>query len=150
MELTETKTDSGKPRAKGRSQPVLPGQVLQAVGPDFLDARLCRDWLLERLHPNGPACPWCGMALTSPRSRATFRQLGRVQCTICGRFFTGLSGTVLNKTGLEPTGYVLLCLLMSLGLGDQAIAGRLNVNRETVRRWRLRFQALERVWSEQP
>ena len=90
------------------------------------------------------------MALTSPRSRANFRQLGRVQCTICGRFFTGLSGTVLNKTGLEPAGYVLLCLLMSLGLGDQAIAVKLNVNRETVRRWRLRFQALERVWSEKP
>ena len=150
MELTETKTDSGRPRAKGRSRPVLPDKVLQAFGPDFLDARLCRDWLLERLHPQGPACPWCGMALTSPRSRATFRQLGRVQCTICQKFFTGLSGTVLSKTGLEPQGYLLLCLLLALGLGDQAIAGKLNVNRETVRRWRLRFQALERVWSEKP
>jgi hypothetical protein len=56
----------------------------------------------------------------------------------------------LNKTGLEPAGYVLLCLLLALGLGDQAIAGKLNVNRETVRRWRLRFQTLERIWSEQP
>jgi transposase-like protein len=106
--------------------------------------------LIERLHPQGPACPWCGMPLTSPRSRATFRQLGRVQCTICGRFFTALSGTTLNKTGLDPAGYVLLCLLLALGLGDQAIAGKLNVNRETVRRWRLRFQTLERIWSEQP
>jgi transposase-like protein len=128
----------------------LPGQVFDALGPEFLDASRCRDWLVGHLHPQGPACPWCGIALTSPRSRATFRQLGRVQCIICGRFFTALSGTTLNKTGLEPAGYVLLCLLISLGLGDQAIAQKLNVNRETVRRWRLRFQTLERIWSEQP
>ena len=150
MESSDTRADNIKSHARGRSRPVLPGQVFDALGPDFLDARRCRDWLVERLHPDGPRCPCCGMALTSPRSRAAFRWLGRVQCTICGRFFTAMSGTTLNKTGLEPAGYVLLCLLMALGQGDQAIAHKLGVNRETVRRWRLRFQTLERIWSEQP
>ncbi|MFH1034352.1 MAG: helix-turn-helix domain-containing protein [Pseudomonadota bacterium] len=150
MESSDIRADRNRTHAKGRSRPVLPGQVFDALGKEFLDAARCRDWLVEHLHPEGPRCPCCGMPLTSPRSRASFRQLGRVQCTICGRFFTALSGTMLNKTGLEPAGYVLLCLLMALGQGDQAIAAKLNVNRETVRRWRLRFKTLERIWSEQP
>lgn len=88
------------------------------------------------------------MAIVSPRARASFRQLGRVQCTACGCFFTAYSGTVLSKSGLDAREYLLLCLLLALGQGDQAIAQALGKNRETVRRWRLRLQALERAGKE--
>lgn len=130
-------------RTRGGTRAVLPAQVFDAFGPDFLAADRCREWLLALLHPAGPACPWCGKALASGRLVSSFRQMGRVQCTGCGRFFTALSGTLLSKTGLDPAGYVLLCLLLAMGVGDQAIAGKLGVNRETVRRWRQRFAALE-------
>ena len=33
----------------------------------LLDERLCREWVLHRLHPDGPRCPGCG---TSPVSAA--------------------------------------------------------------------------------
>ena len=135
-------------RTRGGTRAVLPAQVFDAFGPDFLDGDRCRDWLFWQLHPAGPACPWCGKAINSPRTLASFRQLGRVQCTVCGRFFTALSGTLLSKTGLDPAGYVLLCLLLAVGMGDQAIARKLGVNRETVRRWRQRFAALELASSQ--
>jgi|GEM_PF-835282 len=135
--------DLGKGRTRGGTRAVLPAQVFDAFAPDFLAADRCRDWLFWQFHPAGPACPWCGKAVSSPRLRMSWRSLGRVQCTGCGRFFTALSGTLLSKTGLDPAGYVLLCLLLALGVGDQAIAGKLGVNRETVRRWRQRFAALE-------
>ncbi|MFH1058372.1 MAG: helix-turn-helix domain-containing protein [Pseudomonadota bacterium] len=129
---------------KGRFRPMLPSQVFEAFGPEFLDAAACREWILTQTHPAGPACPWCGKPVSSPRLQATWQNLGRVQCTSCGRFFTGLTGTALNKTGLDCRGYVLLCLLLALGAGDQAIARKLGINRETVRRWRLRFAAVEK------
>ncbi|MFZ5587029.1 MAG: transposase [Thermodesulfobacteriota bacterium] len=124
---------------------MLPARVLEAFGPEFLDAAACRDWILAQAHPAGPACPWCDKPVSSPRTQTTWQNLGRVQCTGCGRFFTALTGTALNKTGLDCRGYVLLCLLLALGAGDQAIARKLNLNRETVRRWRLRFAASEQA-----
>ena len=147
MEMLERQADreaaQGKGRTRGGTRPVLPAQVMEIFGPDFLAADRCREWLLAKFHPAGPACPSCGKAVSSPRLRLSWQSLGRVQCVGCGRFFTALSGTLLSKTGLDCQGYVLLCLLLALGAGDQAIAGKLGVNRETVRRWRQRFAALE-------
>ncbi len=104
MESSNTRAYSSKVHARCKCLPVLPGQGFNALGPEFLDVGRCRDWLIELLYPDGSRCPCCGMPLTSPRSRGTFPQLGRVQCTICGRFFTALGGTMVNKTGLEPAG----------------------------------------------
>ncbi|MFZ5585425.1 MAG: transposase [Thermodesulfobacteriota bacterium] len=128
---------------------MLPIQILEAFGPEFLDAVACWDWILGQAHPAGPACLWCGKPVSSPRLQATWQNLGRVQCTGCGRFFTALTGTLLNKTGLDCRGYVLLCLFLALGAGDQAIARKLGINRETVRRWRGRFAAQEKATSRE-
>lgn len=147
--MRERQAEREEAQGRGRTRPVLPAQVLETFGPDLLESDRCREWLLAQLHPAGPACPWCGKAVSSPRLRLSWQNLGRVQCIGCGRFFTALSGTLLSKTGLDPAAYVLLGLLLSLGAGDQAIAGKLGVNRETVRRWRQRFAALEKVWSEE-
>jgi transposase-like protein len=145
MEMLAIQADRQSDHGRGRFQPVGPGRVLEAFGPDFLDGDACRDWILLQTHPAGPACPWCGKPVNSPRLQDTWQSLGRVQCTACGRFFTALTGTALNKTGLDCRGYVLLCLLLALGAGDQAIARKLGINRETVRRWRLRFAAVEKA-----
>ncbi len=147
--MRERQAEREAAQGRGRTRPILPAQVLEAFCQDFLAADRCREWLLEQLHPAGPVCPWCGKAVSSPRLRLSWQNLGRVQCASCGRFFTALSGTLLSKTGLDPAAYVLLGLHLALGAGDQAIAGKLGVNRETVRRWRQRFAALERAWSEE-
>jgi len=149
MEMLAIQADRQGDHGKGRFRPVGPSKVLEAFGPEFLDAAACRDWLLAQAHPAGPVCPWCGKAVSSPRLQATWQNLGRVECTACGRFFTGLTGTALNKTGLDCRGYVLLCLLLALGAGDQAIARQLGINRETVRRWRLRFAAQDKARSQE-
>jgi len=145
MEMQAIQADRQGGHGRGRFRPVGPAQVLGAFGPEFLDAAACRDWILLQAHPAGPACPWCGKPVSSSRLQATWQNLGRVQCAACGRFFTGLTGTALNKTGLDCRRYVLLCLLLALGAGDQAIASKLGINRETVRRWRLRFAAQEKA-----
>jgi len=31
----------------------------------FLDDGSCREWVLSRLHPDGPRCPGCGESITS-------------------------------------------------------------------------------------
>ena len=139
MEIMKLQADNHAGHDKRRFRFIPPDLVLEAFGLELLDAAACRDWIMARTHPAGPACPWCGKPVSSPRLQATWQNLGRVQCRTCGRFFTGLTGTILSKTGLDCRGYVLLCLLLALGAGDQAIARKLGINRETVRRWRRRL-----------
>jgi transposase-like protein len=117
-----------------------PAALLAGLGPAWLSEATCLAWLLQALHPVGPRCPWCGQAFTSAAQLASWQALRRLRCHGCGRMCTALTNTPLHKSGLTPRAYVLLCLLSLAGLEPPAIAARLGMHPETVRRWRKRWQ----------
>ena len=117
-----------------------PAALLAGLGPAWLSEAACASWLLQALHPAGPRCPWCGQGFTSAAQLASWQALRRLRCHHCGRMCTALTATPLHKTGLAPRDYVLLCLLTLAGLEPQAIAQRMSMHPETVRRWRKRWQ----------
>lgn len=140
MEFTKSTALVSPSLPSGKPAPPLPGAVLEALGDGWFDIHSCQAWLLQALHPQGPHCRWCGRALTSPAQVATWKALGRLRCPDCGRWCTPLTNTVLSKSSLDPRRYVLLCLLALAGLDDRAIAQRLQVSAETIRRWRARWR----------
>lgn len=135
MENTKQAAVVSPRQSSGKPALPLPEAVLTALDETWLDVRACNAWLLRALHLQNPHCRWCGRALTSPAQAATWRALGRLRCSDCGRWCTPLTNTPLSKSSLDPRRYVLLCLLALAGLGDRAIAQRLKVSAETIRRW---------------
>jgi len=106
----------------------------------FLDDGSCREWVLSRLHPDGPRCPGCGESITSYPSLRSFRMGARVRCCRCGKYFTALTGTFLSGCHLSFPQVVLMAILIDAGADDARIARLMEVSTEGVRGWRLRFQ----------
>lgn len=117
------------------------GRVASLIRADILDASRCEDLVLELLHQGAASCPVCRDALTGKR-RARFLTFGRVRCSACGKWFSATTGTPLHKVKLDPRQLVLLAYLLSLGVDTARIATAAGVDQETVRIWRLKFQAL--------
>lgn len=113
--------------------------LVGAISPSFLDANAATRWLVHRLHPDGPACPYCSALIISRQRRATWESLGRVKCPRCPRTFTAITGTPLHGSTLTPADLVLMALLMAAGLDNAAIAERVGCDRTTVYRWRPRL-----------
>lgn len=127
-----------EPPAAPLSALVLPGFAAR-----FLDRQACLGWLLETLNPGGPACPGCRAALPQGR-HARWRSGARLQCQACGRWFHGLSGTLLEGCKLDPAQVVTLAMCLGLGLADKQAASLVGASAETVRQWRLRLAAAGR------
>jgi hypothetical protein len=140
MEFTNQTAQLSNASPTGKPVPPPPLAILEAIGEAWLDSHSCQGWLLQQLHPTGPHCRWCGQAFASPAQVVTWQAGGRLHCQACSRWCTPTTNTGLHKSGLTPRRYVLLCLLALAGLDDRAIAQRLEVHPETVRRWRHRWQ----------
>jgi transposase-like protein len=104
--------------------------------PKLLNPLACRDWLLGRLHPDGPACPACGLRLDDPRAVRRFYSLRMMQCEVCRSRFTALTGTIFSGSQLPPEDITLMLLLFKLGQRDPDIGEVLDLNKSTVNRWR--------------
>ncbi len=125
-----------------REQPAIsPAEVLAAFGPAWLDADRCRDWLLRRLHPRGPACPACGCPPVSKAKLAAFYAGRRLRCARCGRFYSATSGTLLEGAKVSPAQVVLLALCQALEIPLPTTAALCGVNANTIRFWRNRLGA---------
>ncbi len=120
-----------------------PAKASAAFGADFLDTDRCRAFVLEQIHQGAARCPECGAELQGKR-RETFLAWGRVNCPTCGKWFTATTGTALHKAKLDPRQLVLVAYLLAVGVDLAAIAAAAGVDQETVRVWRLKFQALGR------
>ena len=73
---------------------------------ELLDDRRCLVWRERHLHAEGSKCPRCGGT-----KRRLFRAQGHVPadgCRACDGDDTLLTGTVFDKTGLQPATLVLL------------------------------------------
>jgi transposase-like protein len=110
-------------------------KAIDAFGPDFLDADVCRKFVFKYLHPEGARCPECGAGLDETKS-SRFWQGKAVKCRQCGKTFTIRTGTALAGKGLSVQEIVLMLWLLSRGETDIRIAKIVGCNRETVRLWR--------------
>jgi len=121
-------------RQKGALELGVEKTATVALG--LLEERECREWLLREIHTFGPCCPGCGAELVSERQRASWWAGRRVCCKRCGKYFSAVTGTVLNKMGLSYRQAFLLLLGLDLNLDLKVIAGLCHCHRDTVRLWR--------------
>ena len=120
---------------------VLPEQVDDPLV--FLNPDVCRAWLLEKLHPGGPACPACGHVQAKDRNRRRFQFLDCLKCETCGKGFTAFTGTVFAGVQMTPAEIVLMLLLFQCDRPSVEVAECLDTSESTVRRWRKRLMHLE-------
>lgn len=107
----------------------------QVFGPDLLDPGRCRAWLSQRLHPAGPACPYCRLPVLEAQ-RARYLDWGRLRCPACGRWHRATTGTPLAGSKLSAPQAVLLIVLLDLVVHPGRVAELVGVSAETVRDWR--------------
>jgi len=105
----------------------------------MLDPDRCREWLIDRLHPGGPACPRCGY-VPKLRAAASWRKGKRVCCYDCKKYYTAWAGTILSGAHMVPSELALMFYLMGLNLPDRVIAERLQVSTDTIKLWRKKLE----------
>jgi transposase-like protein len=83
--------------------------------PVFQDETLAREWLEERVWPNGPACPHCGNAdrdkITNLKGKA--HRAGLYQCNECREQFTVTVGTVFERSKIPLTKWLAVLFLLT-------------------------------------
>lgn len=118
------------------------GRIFNA---DFLDATTCRRWILQMVHgEKHPRCPECRAALEG-MALQSFWEGKRIRCRQCEKFFTALTGTFLSGCHMDCREIILFAVLLYFGVGAHEIARILHISQETVRLWRIKFQALARI-----
>jgi predicted RNA-binding Zn-ribbon protein involved in translation (DUF1610 family) len=119
----------------------LSSVIFDSVNPSFLDADSCRRFLLTLFHPAGPACPACGETMAE-YTLQNYWQGKRVQCSVCGKFFSGLTGTALSGWHMDYREIVLLAIFMGCGWTNRRIADRMGYHTETIRILRRKIRAI--------
>ncbi len=111
----------------------------------LLDQRLCREWVLRQLHPDGPCCPGCGASPASGAQLASWWALRRLCCKSCGKYYTAATGTILHGVSVDCRQVVMLawCLASKVGVKRAALACQ--VHPDTVRQWWRKLQILDQA-----
>lgn len=116
-----------------------------AFGPEFLDESACRSWILNSLHKGSVVgCPECGSELGGSYPQR-FWDGKRIRCCNCGKFYTALTGTVLSGCHLDYRSIMLLAVFLFFGVRPDFIAKKLDITTETIRLWRKKFEAIDRI-----
>ena len=116
----------------------------QSIADFFLEEK-CRQWILNKLHPEGPNCPRCRKQITSEVSVKRFWSGERLSCISCGTFFNALTGTGFSGVNLRYREIYVLALLITLKRDNRVISECLHLSQKTVRFWRDKFIAMERL-----
>mgnify|MGYP001340717988 CR=1 FL=1 len=120
-----------------------PAACLQDFCADSLSWAHVGRWVIDHLHPEGQRCPHCGAELVDEKRLERWYQCERIECKSCSRFFTSLTGTILQRSTLDPREVYLLAVLSALQVSREQIAEILDVHKDTVRNWQQRLQVKE-------
>jgi transposase-like protein len=115
------------------------GSALDRLHASSLDWKESAWPLIDALHLDGKRCPHCGTEIADEARLIRWYQTDRIKCSSCGAFYTSLTGTILHGSTLDPRELYLLQVLLELDVDAVRIASVLNVNRETVKRWKKRL-----------
>lgn len=117
-----------------------PAECLKDFSADSLSWDHVGRRVIDQLHPEGQRCPHCGVELVDEKRVDRWYQCERIECKSCGRFFTSLSGTILQSSPLDPREVYLLAVLSALQIPREQIADILSIHKDTVRNWQQRLQ----------
>lgn len=126
---------------------MTPQEASGAIRAGFLDEQACRRWVLSRLHPEGPICPGCEHPLHE-KYRDRFWQNERIRCPLCGKWFTALTDTIFQGTHMGFREILLLAVFLGLNQPAKYIAEILDIDEETVRLWRCKFNQVKAVTQQ--
>lgn len=116
-----------------------PGSALAGFCADTLSWQEAAWWMIDSLHLDGKKCPHCGTPINDESRLVRWYQTERIKCSSCDRFFTSLTNTILHGSTLDPREMYLLRVLLELDVEPDTIASIVDVNKETVKRWRKRL-----------
>ena len=106
--------------------------------PDLLHEADCRRAILGKIHPQGPRCPHCGLAL--PESKHGRFWANKIcSCRICRKKFSATSKTVLSSMKIKFSEFFLMGILFELGLRRVEVIRRMPFCKDTIARFKKRW-----------
>src|SRR6267142_2004436 len=81
--------------------------------PEFHDAEIAREWLEAELWPDGPICPHCGTINQATLMQGKTTRPGLFQCNSCREHFTVTVGSVMERSHIPLTKWLLGFHLMA-------------------------------------
>jgi hypothetical protein len=108
----------------------LPGDIEDCLL-DLVSEHQARSWILDRLYPQGLACPKCGVVQDHVRSGRMFA-LNKVICSLCDLKINALSGSILDNARMSPQKLALLLVLFKLGHNNAVISRILGVDPSSI------------------
>ena len=139
--MQQIQCDAGPMREVGRT---AAGALFNS---EMLEWAKTAHWMIDQFHSDGKRCPHCGVEIADEARLQRWYRGERIKCssTGCGRFYTSLTNTVLSGSTLDPRELFLLKCLLEWGVAAGTIVTIIPINKETVERWKKRFQAMERL-----
>src|SRR3989304_8616999 len=122
--------------------------VIESFTVELFDERVCREWILNKLHPEGASCPGCGKPILSAKCLQNFWNLKRVFCKDCKKIFTALTGTMLNGIQMDLRTLFVMAVFLQLGADRKVIAKLLKIHPEAMGIWEMKFKAWEAMGKD--
>jgi transposase-like protein len=133
--------------SRGPAGYLTPQRASREFCAGFLDEGACRSWILGQLHREGPRCPECRKGLQE-KYHNRFWQNERIRCPLCGKWFTALTDTIFQGTHMGFREILLLAVFLGLNQPAKYIAEILDIDEETVRLWRCKFNQVKTVMRQ--
>jgi hypothetical protein len=108
----------------------LPGDIEDCLL-DLVSEHQARSWILDRLYPQGLACPKCGAVQDHALAGKMFA-LDKLICSSCGLKINALFGSILDKARMSPQKLALLLVLFKLGHNNAVISRILGMDPSSI------------------
>lgn len=118
-------------------------EVKEGFRLDLLSEESCRNWFLQRVHPEGAFCPKCRAGVPGEKSKQSFWKMRRVKCTSCRVMFNAATDTVLEGLKIDFRELYILLFMTGCGLSIYQVAEKIGVSHQTVRAWESKFRGGE-------
>jgi len=112
---------------------------------DYLDEDACYTQLVALFHPDGLACPRCGVRQHLGIHRRHRAPVVDFQCGECGRVFNVFTGTALQGTHRPPSQVLMILHGITQGTPTAKMARELGCDRKELLTLRHRLQERARI-----
>ena len=119
--------------------------------PEFHDPEKAREWLEQKLWPNGPVCPRCGVINQATLLKGKSHRPGLYQCNACRKPFTVTVGTLYERSHIPLNKWLAATHLMMAskkGISSLQIGRMLGLGKKTA--WFLMHRIRESLPEDLP